>query len=91
MISERGYRDKAILDTFYATGIRRTKLAHIRFSDVNFEAKEPTISHGKVPRQRIVPISQRAMEWIALNWQRVRQIFANIGGCDYLFSIVSTS
>lgn len=85
LVGERGYRDKAILETFYATGIRRTELAHIRLSDVNFEAKELTITHGKGHRQRIVPISQRALEWIALYWQRVRPIFANIGGCDYLF------
>lgn len=85
LIGERGYRDKAILETFYATGIRRTELMHIKFEDINFKVNELTVTHGKKHRQRIVPISDRALDWIQLYWQRVRPTFANLGGCDYLF------
>lgn len=84
-VGECGFRDKAIMETFYATGIRRTELMHLRFSDINFEANELTITHGKGHRQRIVPISKRALEWILLYWQRYRPILASIGGSDYLF------
>lgn len=85
LVGERGFRDKAIMETFYATGIRRTELMHLRFGDINFESNKLTITHGKGHRQRIVPISIRALEWILFYWQRHRPILASIGGSDYLF------
>jgi integrase/recombinase XerD len=81
----KGFRDKAILETFYATGIRRTELLHLRIGDVNFEAQELRVNHGKGHRQRILPISKRALEWIVLYITKLRPSITSICSDDTLF------
>lgn len=36
----KGLCDRAILETFFATGIRRTELLHLTLADVNFLAQQ---------------------------------------------------
>jgi site-specific recombinase XerD len=62
----RGYRDRVVMETFYATGIRRTELLHLDIDDVNLSDNLLRVNHGKGNKERIVPISPRACEWIAM-------------------------
>ncbi|MGA2140542.1 MAG: site-specific tyrosine recombinase XerD [Verrucomicrobiia bacterium] len=58
-----GVRDRAMLEFMYATGLRVSEVAHIKLSDINFEAGFLR-SVGKGNKERIVPIGRQAVEWI---------------------------
>jgi len=55
-----GMRDKAILELFYATGMRNTELRMLKLQDVDLVRGEVRIDHGKGRRSRIVPIGEMA-------------------------------
>jgi len=60
----RGLRDRAILETLYSTGIRRTELCGLNKTDLDFERRLARIEHGKGGKDRFVPIGERALQWI---------------------------
>ena len=60
-----GLRDRAILEVFYSTGIRRSELAHLTLSDLDFERGIVFVNQGKGKKDRFVPIGQRAMAWVS--------------------------
>ena len=55
-----GLRDRAILETFYATGIRVTELAKLKPYDVDTEENLLRIVLGKGKKDRTVPLTQEA-------------------------------
>ncbi|MBL4654118.1 MAG: tyrosine-type recombinase/integrase [Flavobacteriales bacterium] len=57
--SSRPIRDKAIFETFYATGIRCSELTTIKIEDINFEEKTILIT-GKGRKQRYVLFGEKA-------------------------------
>ena len=59
-----GLRDRAILETFYSTGIRRRELAHLKLYDIDVERRTIMIRQGKGKKDRLVPIGRRALQWI---------------------------
>lgn len=61
---ESGSRDKAMLETMYATGLRVSELCALTLSQVNVENRLITIKKGKGNKQRTVPISPFALEWL---------------------------
>ena len=66
LFDNKGIRDRAILETFFATGIRRSELLNLELEDINFSSQLLRINHGKGQKERIVPISKRACEWIVV-------------------------
>jgi integrase/recombinase XerD len=60
-----GVRDRAILETLYATGMRRLEIANVKLWDVDAERGAVTIRQGKGKKDRVIPIGDRAAEWIA--------------------------
>lgn len=59
MAVPEGVRDRAILETFYGTGIRLSELINLHWSDINFH--DGTIKViGKGSKQRIVPMGRKA-------------------------------
>lgn len=60
-----GLRDRAILETFYSTGMRRMELAQLKLHDPDAERGTVTIRQGKGKRDRVIPIGERALAWIA--------------------------
>jgi integrase/recombinase XerD len=59
-----GVRDRAMLEVFYATGIRRAELASLELTDVGAERGTLTVRHGKGGKDRVVPLGPRALGWI---------------------------
>lgn len=59
-----GVRDRAILETFYSTGIRRLELIHLKLYDVDTERGTIMIRQGKGKKDRMLPIGARALAWI---------------------------
>jgi len=80
-----GMRDRAILETFFATGIRRTELSNLDIDDVDLSERQIRIRKGKGDRERIVPISTRGCEWIAFYLSKVRPRISFIGSGSALF------
>ncbi len=60
-----GLRDRAILETFYSTGIRRGELASLRLPDLNLAQGILAVRQGKGKKDRFVPIGERALAWVA--------------------------
>jgi len=60
-----GLRDRAILETFYSTGIRRMELTRLSIQDVDRERGTLMIREGKGKKDRMIPIGERALCWIA--------------------------
>jgi integrase/recombinase XerD len=59
-----GLRDRAILESFYATGIRAAELAGLTTSDVDTEDKVLRVVRGKGAKDRNVPLTNAAAEAI---------------------------
>jgi integrase/recombinase XerD len=59
-----GLRDRAILETFYSTGMRRSELAHLELCDVDVERATVTIRQGKGKKDRHIPLGDRAALWV---------------------------
>jgi len=58
-ITPGGLRDRAILETLYATGMRVSELTGIKDSDLNFDVGFIKCS-GKGSKERIVPVGSKA-------------------------------
>ncbi len=59
-----GVRDRAIMETFYSTGIRRFELIGLLLQDVDRERGTLMVRQGKGRRDRMIPIGARAVAWI---------------------------
>ena len=59
-----GIRDRAILETLYSTGIRRTELTRLEVYDIDQRRHSVLIKQGKGRKDRMVPIGHTALEWI---------------------------
>jgi len=70
-----GLRDRAILETLYATGIRVTELVTLKQQNV-FPDEQFIRVMGKGSKERIVPIGRSALGWIARYASEVRPALA---------------
>ena len=75
----RGLRDRAILETFYATGVRVSELAGLTLESLHFDA-EYIRCIGKGDKERVVPIGGRAIAAVQAWLERGRPAYAAKGG-----------
>jgi integrase/recombinase XerD len=61
--SETGLRDRAILETMYASGLRVSEAVTLNIFDVDIDAGIVTCK-GKGSKQRKVPLGKSAVEWL---------------------------
>jgi integrase/recombinase XerD len=59
-----GLRDRAMLETLYSTGARRSELTRVTLNDLDRQRGTLRIRHGKGGKERMVPIGERALAWI---------------------------
>lgn len=59
-----GVRDRAILETFYSTGVRRMELINLALTDIDAERGTLMVRQGKGKKDRMIPIGARALQWI---------------------------
>jgi len=58
-----GYRDRAMMELFYSSGLRVSELAGLNRSDV--DKKEFLLRVlGKGNKERIIPVTSQALEWV---------------------------
>jgi len=60
-----GLRDRAILETFYSTGMRRLELARLKVWDVDLERATVCIRQGKGKKDRLIPLGDRTALWVS--------------------------
>lgn len=79
-----GQRNKAVIETLYSCGLRVSELITLKLSNLYFEEGFIKVD-GKGSKQRLVPISSKAIKEITLYFTDRNQL--NIkGGCeDYVF------
>jgi integrase/recombinase XerD len=59
-----GLRDRAVMEVFYSTGIRRSELIFLSVHDLDAGGGTLTVRQGKGRRDRVVPIGERAVAWV---------------------------
>jgi integrase/recombinase XerD len=69
---ELATRDRAIIETLYSTGIRRSELAALKLYDVDTRNGTLMVREGKGKKDRMVPLGKRAGEWINRYTEEVR-------------------
>jgi len=67
-----GLRDRAMLEVFYSTGLRRSELARVAADDVQLERGTLTVRQGKGRKDRVVPLGARAAAWVERYRHEVR-------------------
>uniref|UniRef100_UPI0040480E1C tyrosine-type recombinase/integrase n=1 Tax=Rheinheimera sp. TaxID=1869214 RepID=UPI0040480E1C len=80
-----GLRDRAILETYYATGMRRSELSRLTLDDIDLVGRVLRINQGKGNKDRLAPIAQRACDWIAYYLTDIRPGIAGIHSGRTLF------
>jgi integrase/recombinase XerD len=81
-----GIRDRAILETFYSTGIRRMELMNLRLYDLDADRGTLIVRQGKGHKDRVVPIGERALAWINRYVNEIRPSFLLGDSCgDIIF------
>ncbi|MFZ2854332.1 MAG: site-specific tyrosine recombinase XerD [Rhodocyclaceae bacterium] len=58
-----GQRDRAMLETIYATGLRVSELVGLKLHEVNFEMGVLRV-FGKGSKERLVPLGEEAIDWL---------------------------
>ncbi len=87
-VDPKGYRDKAMLEVMYATGIRVTELIDLNVDDVNLELGILKCSSAK--KSRAIPLYPAAQKALAVYIKDIRlgmladpqekALFVNVGG-----------
>jgi integrase/recombinase XerD len=67
-----GVRDRAMLEVFYSTGMRRTELCRLDLADLNTERRTVHVRQGKGKKDRMVPVGLRAIHWVERYLKEVR-------------------
>jgi len=66
-----GYRDRAMLELLYATGLRVSELVNLQLSQLSIEPGVLRIM-GKGNKERLVPVGEVALDWLSAYIRHVR-------------------
>jgi len=75
----QGVRDRAILETFYSTGIRLNEMVRLTLLDLDLETGYLTVMEGKGRKDRTVPLGKHACYFIKAYLETVRPLWVNRG------------
>lgn len=78
-------RDRAIMEVLYSTGIRRHELAGLLLGDVDYERETVFVRLGKGKKDRIVPIGERALHWVARYLEEARPLLVTMPDDGFLW------
>ncbi|WP_372788615.1 tyrosine-type recombinase/integrase [Leptospira kirschneri] len=67
-----GIRNRAILELFYSTGMRLFELQKLEIRDIDFLKKRIFVREGKGKKDRVIPVSKRAIDWTRKYLEEVR-------------------
>ena len=78
------YRNKAMLELMYATGLRVSELVELKLNDIDFSDDIIRIM-GKGSKERIIPIGDIALEYLEEYINNHRSLMLKGNSCDYVF------
>ena len=84
LTSNEGHRNRAIIEVFFSCGLRVSELTNLKLSDL-FLPQGFIRVNGKGGKQRLVPISERAIHELELWFDDRRQMKIKPGEEDYVF------
>jgi integrase/recombinase XerD len=79
-----GLRDRAMLETLYATGLRVSELVNLKVSEVSLQEGVVRVV-GKGSKTRLVPLGEESLDWIARYLERARRSILDGKLSDSLF------
>lgn len=82
-----GLRDKAMLETLYATGLRVSELVTLKLNDINLQGGYLT-AFGKGSKERLVPLGESAMVWLKRYMDEARGVLLKGRQNKFLFVTV---
>jgi integrase/recombinase XerD len=80
-----GVRDRAMLEVFYAAGLRRAELCRLEMADLHAGRGTLTVRLAKSRRDRVVPAGSRALQWLERYLREVRPLLATDTRVQALF------
>ena len=79
-----GVRDRAMLETLYATGLRVSELVALKVFEANLEAGVVRVL-GKGSKERLVPLGEEAVHWLQKYLKERRGALLKTKNSDALF------
>jgi integrase/recombinase XerD len=80
----RGLRDRALLETLYATGLRVSELVNLKLFEISLTDSVVRVT-GKGSKERLVPLGQSAVEWLNRYLRDARPRLLRDVLSDYVF------
>lgn len=84
LVDSFSFRNKAMLEVLYATGIRVSELVNLKLGDIDLE-NATLRTMGKGNKERIVPLGEYALHYLAIYLQDYRSTLLKRDYNDYLF------
>lgn len=78
------YRNKAMLELMYATGLRVSELINLTYQNIDLE-KQVVRCYGKGNKERIVPVGATAVKYLKIYLEEHRHTLTKRTICDNLF------
>ncbi len=78
------YRNKAMLELMYATGVRTSELLNLKMPDINLEYALIRVN-GKGSKERLIPMGDYALYYVSLYIENYRGQFLQSKQSDYVF------
>jgi integrase/recombinase XerD len=79
-----GARDRAMLETLYATGLRVSELVGLRLHEISFDEGVVRVM-GKGNKERLVPLGEEALDWLQRYIAGSRRELLKGRPCDAVF------
>ena len=79
-----GLRDRAMLETLYATGLRVTELVSLKLFEVSFDMGVVRV-FGKGGKERLVPLGEVALDWLQRYLEGARPVLLDGRQSDAVF------
>jgi len=83
--TDLGLRDRALLETLYATGLRVSELAALSVHQLNLHQGFVRVERGKGGKDRLVPVGEAARHWLKAYLEQARPILLQGKETDALF------
>ena len=82
--TDGGLRDKAMLETIYASGLRVSELVGLKVQQVSLDMGVVRVL-GKGAKERLTPLGEEAVDWIARYLREARPMILGAKKSDALF------
>ena len=72
-----GIRDRTLLETLYATGLRRREITQLDLDDLDLPRGVLYVRKGKGGKDRVVPLGPKASKWLTRYLEETRPLLAH--------------